>query len=291
LKILKTYEDFSHRDLVKSTVKQSIEYSKVMTDMSKDDTIQYVAEHCKEFINRPVLIYRECNAKVDFFRSEPIQRTSRDNPNWYTLMIDNSNNWKEYPKRGKSFICSIGDEHEVLGPFYYVVIPIDGSNWGIAPEDDIYECFWETLGTGPDNFFEQLNRLSLKLDLDGISDDSYTGMLSDINKLSQELFTQKYIKLSVEDVNLYQVHNFFTTNGSEALPYKIDYAMKPDLNKFTHKKYTEIKYDENQFDNYKELWTDSPCVFIKYGNRGENFKNFINNLSKYINKNISFESL
>lgn len=276
LNYFKSFEDFKKKDLPEINKNMALEYDKAMNIMSLEETVKFVADNCKEFIERPILIHRTMGtAKANFFWSEPIRRVSRDCPNWYTLMMDNSKEWEGYPERGKSFICTLGD-NESLGAYYYIVIPNDNSKWGLANVDDIYSCFYNYLGSGPDDFFEFLNYYSNELGLGGISDESYPEMIKDINKLEENITGNNLEK------SHFVIQNFIKVNDYHNLVRKIKTAMEPEKNGFTLKKYTELK----QSQIHRECWTNSPCVFIKWGARGQNFENFINKLALYTGKNI-----
>jgi len=287
MKYLNCFEDFKKKDLVEINKNMAIEYKKAMNIMTLDETVKYVIENCREFIERPMLIHRTMGtSKANFFWSEPIKRVSRDNPNWYTLMMDNSKEWEGYPERGKSFICTIADFDEILLSHEYLVIPKDKSKWAVAPEEDIYSCFHQYLGCGPEDFFKWLNLFSIDLGLNGISDESYSKMIKDLNKLEDFIIQNDIKKEDFEFLVMpYYIKNFIKLNGINFLVRNIKKSMEPELNNFKLKKYTELKHSPFQ----SECWTDSPCVFIKMGERSENYFNFLSALSKKVGKEIKFK--
>lgn len=182
-------------------------------------------------------------------------------------MIDNSEYWKDYPKRGKSFICYISNDRDEPNWYQYIVIPENGSKWAIAPEDDIYSCFESTIGH-PDEFFNMMNQMSLNLKLGGISDNSFDEMKEDINKLQKTLHERWKNFLDFEDYygnylgyntkDLFS--NFLWKFWEKDMVNQIEILMEPKKNYFDLYDYKNIKYQPF----LSETWTDSPCVFVKY---------------------------
>lgn len=297
MKYIKFYEDFTSNSGIiraRSSV-MPLKYRKAMQILTEDESIDYIIRNCSEFIHRPTLIYRYIGQSEPYFRSEPIKRVSRDCPNWYTILLDNFKNWKKYPKRSKSFISLIGGSDESPDDIYYLVIPENGSKWGIAPSDDIYDCFSNTIGT-PDNFFYSMNDVSTNLKLGGISDDSFKKMKKDIDKLDNALFSGKWKNfLDFEsDYNYLGIRNnepffkyldrFWKRNILEQL----EILMDPIKNGFKLYDYKEIKYQALQC----ECWTDSPCVFVKMKEVPDLMDKLYARLDSYdrkIGKNWTFE--
>ncbi|MCK9416564.1 hypothetical protein M0Q97_07905, partial [Candidatus Dojkabacteria bacterium] len=93
-----------------------------MQIMTLDEAVEFAIENCSDAIEHPdIRVYRGLTprriedgtfSKVDFvsFFSKPVKRYSRDNSNYYSTIMDNHTSWKGYPKRQKSFICSLNSE-------------------------------------------------------------------------------------------------------------------------------------------------------------------------------------
>ena len=128
--IEKIYNDIKIR-----TDKTADKYKNAMNILNLDDAVSFCLNNCKEFIDDPKIITRNMDTNEKFFSSKPVERFSRDNINNYTLMMDNSKKWSEFPKRSKAFICS----SHFFSKFY--VIPVDASKWGICSKDDIFYSF------------------------------------------------------------------------------------------------------------------------------------------------------
>ncbi|NPV13242.1 MAG: hypothetical protein HPY57_15895 [Ignavibacteria bacterium] len=62
MKYINHFEDFKKI----SYGNKDFEYEKIMIIMSDDEIVDYIIKNCSEFIERPTLIYRTVNAKVNF---------------------------------------------------------------------------------------------------------------------------------------------------------------------------------------------------------------------------------
>jgi len=86
-------------------------------------------------------------------------RHSRDGSNAYTVFIDNSPMWKSYPKRSQSIICvsDIGVASTYGTP--YTVFAVDGSTFGICPNNDIWFSFDSYGGTAITDLIDVYNKM------------------------------------------------------------------------------------------------------------------------------------
>lgn len=83
-----------------------------MNVMDFDEVADYVEKNCKQWIENPKIVLRFISSADEVcFSSKPVERFSRDDYNYYTLIIDNHPSWKEYPKRKNSFICTLRDQY------------------------------------------------------------------------------------------------------------------------------------------------------------------------------------
>lgn len=294
---LELFEDYIMKNFpdIEAITKSKYIAAKELLDI--DDCVEYVIEKCTEFINNPIYITRYIHTKnkdTKFsFKSYPVERVSRDNTNHYTLLIDNSEAWKEYPKRSKSFICSLqigkysNGKYLPSTPNSYLVIPNDESIWGICPTDDILSSFNTLLKYG--NFtsiiFESMNEMSLNFNLGGISDSNIDHMKHDLLKL------QKYIYSNYKSPNDFLdiidplditiiFCNFVYNNWGLDIFNCIETILNPKTNNFKLNKYSDITPPKKYQD--VEIWTDSPCVFIPM----EDLKEFLNKLRDKTKKEI-----
>lgn len=70
-------------------------------------------------------------------------RTSANTRNYYTYIIDNSENWKDFPKRSKSLICrAYINQIPTYNGYDYYVIPIDKEvKFGVCNDSDLWTSF------------------------------------------------------------------------------------------------------------------------------------------------------
>jgi hypothetical protein len=285
LKYLKFLENsiWFNREL--KTIKK---FQKNMQIMTLDEAVEFAIENCSDAIEHPdIRVYRGLSSRriaiddygdairtiinFDSFFSKPVKRYSRDNSNYYSTIMDNHTSWKGYPKRQKSFICSLNSEQ--LGTTFYRVIPIDGSNWGLANRSDIFSCFkigmneYNSPSLSIEIFFNQLSKV-IQLD-------------SDINYsiLKKNLMNPIFKDLSNVHDNRSEEYQKFVEE-SKTLFDKIVKMMNPELNEF--KNITYEKFENYRFDGYAgcECWTDSPCLFILRENEFSFFKKIKENQNK-----------
>jgi len=296
MKYLQQFEDTSiWRKREKKTVNR---FLKAAEEMKIDKAVNFAIKNCQDFINHPFRMVRgitmtsndgdDNNKLLDIYYSKPVKRWSRDNSNHYTLMLDNLPEWKLFPKRTKSFICSLGKKQ--IGDEEYIVIPIDGSMWGIAPASDIFQAFKkgtsEYLGFSYDidNFFNILANIYKDQTKEELNDKNFKIFKNEIKSLDD------YIEIPNNN-RQYELLSKILENGK--LFKKIRMMMSPTLNNFRLLSWQEIynesvqgnwkqHIDKISINSYNECWTDSPCLFI---NDRLSFK-FIQKLEKKTGKKI-----
>lgn len=248
----------------------SNKYAASMKILDMNEAVDYCINNCKEFLSDPKFISRSINTSQSYFYSKPIKRHSRDNANHYTLILDNSPYWKDYPKRSKSFICLGG-----LGGTY-LVIPKDNSKWGICSNQDIYFSFINSDIISINKFFVELYYLSKYLFDMVISDKNYEQMKQDINLFQEKLYEmtfQDIQRIIGEQYEFYMEKNksflsFLENNWGKNLFDALIETMTPIVNDFKLKSYKDLI----KGDYYKEMWTDSTCLFIKNHDMEEFFE-------------------
>lgn len=68
-------------------------------------------------------------------------RRSANTHNFYTYIIDNSKDWKRFPKRSMSFICSTNARSAGSYGIVYQVFPVNGTKIGVCPSRDFWAAF------------------------------------------------------------------------------------------------------------------------------------------------------
>jgi hypothetical protein len=264
--------------------------TKVLTD---DEFMQIVSENCKDFyvddvcINRYVALH---NDRIYLIDPSQTTRKSRDNLNIYTLIMDNEPDWKAFPKRSRSLICTI---RSICSNF--LVVPFDGANFGICYDsEDIWWTFNKRIKKIESNFehnselISTIRTIGHQLLGRAIRDDNYTEMCEDIDVLDE--FLNKYYKnenwsdiTEIRDkFELGKLLNFYRLIKKEYKTlldflkelYSVNFSVQDGEN-FTNKTYNEIQEHWKGKSRYSssECWTDSKCILIP--------RNFIYNDSKY----------
>jgi len=243
-----------------------VRFRKAMKPMNIEETVDYVIENCSEWLDNPTKITRSIDAYDVAFYSEPVTRFSKDNKNFYTLLIDHLPSWKDYPKRKKSFMATLGNTH-IGGDNTYVMIPLNGAKIAVAPEYDIFTCFKRThthgFNFGIDTFFDKIDELCKVFDI-FLSDSNFTVFKKQIKELQKEISILSNSRLSkILDEHFY-IDDFIYQHLQKGSIWKafVD-IIEPKINDFRLLTIQEIykNLDDIRGDN-KEIWTDSPCIFV-----------------------------
>jgi hypothetical protein len=141
-------------------------------DVDVEKAVALLNAHCKNALwmlkeNKP--IWRG-DRKVKFPKSgfkvvdtEATERRSQNTSNYYTVILDNHPDRKQFPKRSRSFIASTDKSYasDYAGGGYgagslFAVIPVDDAKIGVVNKDDM----WSTLITlfGQKTAIEDANR-------------------------------------------------------------------------------------------------------------------------------------
>ncbi|NPV12905.1 MAG: hypothetical protein HPY57_14130 [Ignavibacteria bacterium] len=190
-------------------------FQSISEELSEEQLINYIKENCKEFLKKPKVITRSIRPDnlgkdwidFDYFYSDPktLNRKSSDCYNYYTLIIDNAPEWKDYPKRSKSFICTLGTSH-IEGNRYYV-IPKDDSKWGVCKKHDIFVSF-DDLKYDAGQFTRDLYNFYYVImgnKNDVLNDDDYNEFMTKLNNLNTKLKKMKWEKVKelIKKNNIY----------------------------------------------------------------------------------------
>jgi len=118
------------------------------TPVSDDEMASLLLKHCSQALKSGAVFFRggpKTALEVGKTGQEP--RRSANTYNYYTWFIDNSEAWKDYPKRGNSFVCSTEPrgayKKSKLSP--HLVVPFDNTVYAVAPSYDFWFAFEETI--------------------------------------------------------------------------------------------------------------------------------------------------
>lgn len=216
------------------------------------------------------LMYRGLGQSIDPYLKispENFERISAYTENYYTTLFDNLPSWKEYPKRGKSIICSnLMNRARNYGNIYYV-IPREGCKIAVCPADDIWNSFRNTYKQGLYHFIKALiGCMSLYNMHNNEINDMET--FDDIKKVLEYI---EYINYNTTDspknFENYSHYNYLISiwnsyrNGKklDLLQFFDEYLLNPNVNKF--KLYT-YPFDSDEMEYNRELWTDEDSILI-----------------------------
>ncbi|VVC05804.1 Uncharacterised protein [uncultured archaeon] len=224
---------------------------------SKSIDFDFIEHHCQQALTmlqeRKISVWKGIyNSDIDCELLTPHKRRSKNTSNYYTMLLSNLPNWKEYPRRDYSIICTTKPQYAQNYGHLYYVLPFDGANFGICPNYDIFEVnlitdsrsidmeemneVWKRCNFSEDNFQQFLEKFV----------NQYNGNLMEIRDYCFPLW--KYIK------NLPR-----PTSKIDALQFFMD-LYDPKRLGFSYRNLpTEFEYN-------REVWTDSPCYFINADN-------------------------
>ena len=129
-------------------------------------------KHSKAF-NSKTPIYRGVHGYGDYVYIDPSKakspRVSANTYNYYTLIMDNSNVWKKYPKRSHSLICSTDERYasDFGDGETYSIFPQNNASIGVCPGSDIWGAgFYKdhNFGTIVDHINAIINKDVIKVD-------------------------------------------------------------------------------------------------------------------------------
>jgi len=257
MKYLKTYEDMEL--IMKRNKMITNRFKKSAVEMNFDQCVEYIENNCTEWLENPIKIKRGIDYNYDYFYSKPVARLSKDNLNYYTLIMDNSPEWKNFPKRRKSFICKFNSS--TYGNYEYYVIPEDGSNWGIVNNQDIWNGFDTSLeeidlNYSCNRFVRNFNDVAKLYGIE-VNDTNWTQFKKDIKEL--EIAAQyKDIIFLFDEKKI--INDYIIRKGN--ILQNLRNIFNPVKNKFVNIHYSDIQKYPEYVDSWSECWTDSPCIFV-----------------------------
>ena len=228
--------------------------------LKEEQSYELIKKHCKQAYNafrKRYIIYRGLKDNGDFLFIDPskFERKSKNTENYYTWIVDNSPNWKDYPKRSKSIICTTSPLKSASYGNVYIVFPYDGSKVGICPTDDFWFSFKNTLGENNSlSYFNyRLDRIAQQFEESFQNTTTYKQFLKIIEKLDA------YMKDEEWD---YPFLPPFENQTENSLLKNLQKLLAPKPNGF------KVTKNFNDIPIYKggdgqELWTDGKCILIE----------------------------
>jgi hypothetical protein len=215
-------------------------------------------------------------------------RISRNTENYYTLIMDNAPEWKEYPKRNASYICTTNYIRALTRgapATSYIIIPYDGVKIAKCPDYDIWDSFGSLYKYGITSmmdFGEFLNSLNRDI-LKELGDDMWSNydqddwdvFQSEIKKTNEAL--QKIDNLDNFRSTSRDFLNLVKTRYDGDILIALEALMAPDKNGFSFGSYSSMipKYTSagNGLSGY-ECWFSGPAMIVGFDPRSGNFESF-----------------
>jgi len=204
-----------------------------------------------KFIEHNVAIYRgsETYSRADVMLTDPTARTTARKSamrigNYYTLWMDNSPKWREYPKRSRSLICCTDRSYAGSYGTVRVVIPLVNTKIGVCLTVDIWRSFRKSvssLGDFSDWLQDKLSKVS-KHDPKNLTYTELLHLLGNMEVPKEKIYTFTNQELLSN-----------ATNGVKLM----DEIFDPDANSFWLTDWNNFKPA-----GPREVWLSAPCLLM-----------------------------
>jgi len=171
-------------------------------------------------------------------------RRSANTSNEYTLLVDNLPEWKDYPKRGRSLICTTDEYYATGFGDVRIILPVNGAKLGVCKGGDFWDSFTlifpELRATEMDSFNKRLQEI-IGMDFDK----NWPTLRKQINRFDKD------------ELDFYvsgQWRSLIDKHGS--LMKSLKYILDPKNNEFY------LSQIGKSLMGLGEVWTDSPCISI-----------------------------
>lgn len=214
-------------------------------------------------------IWRGMREYSRLFMVTPGKRISQNTSNLYTtLFSDILPQWKDYPKRNSSFICSSSYLGSLgYGCEVYLVLPENNAKIGVCPMGDIWASF-DDVSALPylNSALDRILALAHEKYNIPYNTESVFNKQDNVNAVLHAFeLADKYIK----EINYDYLNDIFRfeqcghiilecKSKDISLLKNLENKLDPDTNGFS---LTNIEnYDVSE--KTKELWTDATCIFM-----------------------------
>jgi hypothetical protein len=226
------------------------------------EAIDFIKMNCseitKQYKNRGKRIYRgilNAQYKDDFLYgdSETSVRKSRNTKNYYTLIMDNSSQWENFPKRSKSFVCSSGSNYASDFGYVFVAFPVDGTDIGICPTFDLWGAS-EKKHKGVD--YDGINSLLFNFAHTNnvkIDDSNYQRFKDSLNALGKKIKNAPPVTNNFKHYER-DFKNKLIKNADDLMGY-LETVFSPEKFELQNTKNFNPPAD-------RELWFSGKCIFV-----------------------------
>jgi len=248
-------------------------FKKITFELSPQDFEEILKLCCQGFEYTDIPIYRSINSELstpyNLIDPRKYERTSANTSNFYTLIIDNEKDWRDFPKRKHGIICSLngsymGNEFRVIPLLKWNEILTQFNikdfkypKWGICNTHDI----WHSFHLLKDDSAESFNLLIFelckfyKIDISDINFDIFKDILSniDLDMVENTKLTNKYLN---EDIRLFV--NIMKEQKFNNFYELVKFIYSPT----NFKIYTYEEIQKNcTYEQFNECWTDTPVLY------------------------------
>lgn len=222
-------------------------------------------------------IYRGKKSKIKYGFVKPAEseRISAYTLNYYTLIIDNSRHWNNYPERSKSLVCTTSETKAFDYGSVYRVIPFPGAEIGVTPGGDIWDSFSHLENQVDIKDLQHFNHAIRKLGEAcvgrEVSDENWSNLKKDLSRIAKcDSFSQLYQTgeyppeidqfIIPFKLNIKRLAEYFFPNYTSLVEMFED-LLHPDKNGFKKQKFNS----NVTFLKDVEVWTDSHALMIRDG--------------------------
>lgn len=205
-------------------------------------------------------IYRGflANGSILYGNSLTYVRKSANTANCYTVLIDYFlKSWKLYPKRSRSFICSLDEDYASGYGNLYQVYPVGNPLIGICSSRDMWNSFKNISGPDINTMFRRLGNI---FRINNPEDDKNIKNVIDFaDKHWNDLKYSDDIKDTIDSVLFNPV--MFLKDFENFTMFLYD-LLSPVKNGFKLIKLSELKKHKSDLEG-NEVWFSGPAYFKK----------------------------
>lgn len=204
-------------------------------------------------------IYRGIhNYSQNFFyqpQLDPGTRRSANVANWYTLIMDNVPEWKDFPRRSASLICTTDPIQSSDYGVTFTVLPFYNPTIGICPREDLWFSFPRLKKVAMESLEELIDALETLANtyLDKpLSQDSWPDFNRGLRELSQKIQQE------------YQSSRWNSANALQGLvtPQLDMLAVLREILDPRAAGFQTAKLSEWQPQPDREIWFSAPAFFL-----------------------------
>jgi hypothetical protein len=220
------------------------------------EAIDFIQTNCSEILN----VYKTSDSRI--YRGIPMsgdkkqflyadstikKRLSQNTRNYYTLVMDNSKNWKDFPKRSESFICATTKSRADSYGKVYLVFPVDGTKIAVCPDSDMW--FSGRDGSNLSDFNDDIDNIADEFEM-RLDETNYEKFKKQLGELSVKLRKSGYDRIYIDDY----VERVLKKHNSD-LYASFEYMLDPTaFHLYTTKNYAPKLG--------KECWFSGQAIFV-----------------------------